>query len=289
MFPDFLGIGAQKAGTTWLHHNLARHPQIWMPPTKELHYFDHDPPSLRRRLFAKPAHLATARQHLREQLLKSLRGAPDRDLGWALRYCLGCRSDAWYASLFPEEGEKKRGEICPGYARLSAEQVGHVHALMPRARIVYLLRNPLERTWSAVAMRFRKPRFGGDVGAASEEQLRAFMLGPKVARHGDYLANLAAWRSHYPEEQIFIGFFDRLREDPRTFLREILEFLGVDSSEEAIPEDVEERRNPGRDERPPEHLLRLLARHHHEQIRALHAHFANPWTERWLAEAERYL
>ena len=39
--PDFLGIGAQKSGTTWLHHNLSQHPGVWMPPVKELHYFDH--------------------------------------------------------------------------------------------------------------------------------------------------------------------------------------------------------------------------------------------------------
>ncbi len=40
MFPDFLCIGAQRSGTTWLHHNLRQHPEIWMPPLKELHYFD---------------------------------------------------------------------------------------------------------------------------------------------------------------------------------------------------------------------------------------------------------
>ena len=39
-YPDFIGIGAQKAGTTWLSHNLQRHPEIWMPGIKELHYFN---------------------------------------------------------------------------------------------------------------------------------------------------------------------------------------------------------------------------------------------------------
>ena len=38
--PDFLGIGAQKAGTTWLWENLRRHPEIFVPDKKELHYFD---------------------------------------------------------------------------------------------------------------------------------------------------------------------------------------------------------------------------------------------------------
>ena len=38
--PDFLGIGAQKAGTTWLHDNLSCHPELYLPPEKEIHYFD---------------------------------------------------------------------------------------------------------------------------------------------------------------------------------------------------------------------------------------------------------
>jgi hypothetical protein len=38
--PDFLGIGAQKSGTTWLYENLRAHPQAFLPEPKELHYFD---------------------------------------------------------------------------------------------------------------------------------------------------------------------------------------------------------------------------------------------------------
>ena len=38
--PTFLGVGAPRTGTTWLHSNLRRHPDIWMTPVKEVHYFD---------------------------------------------------------------------------------------------------------------------------------------------------------------------------------------------------------------------------------------------------------
>ena len=38
--PDFLVIGAQRAGTTWLHRVLSEHPALWLTPVKELHYFD---------------------------------------------------------------------------------------------------------------------------------------------------------------------------------------------------------------------------------------------------------
>ena len=39
-FPDFLGIGIQKSGTTWLYKNLKQHPQLYLPETKEVHFFD---------------------------------------------------------------------------------------------------------------------------------------------------------------------------------------------------------------------------------------------------------
>jgi hypothetical protein len=38
--PDYLGIGAQRAATTWVHHCLREHPQIFVPPGKEIHFFD---------------------------------------------------------------------------------------------------------------------------------------------------------------------------------------------------------------------------------------------------------
>ena len=37
--PDFLGIGVQKGGTTTLHRLLERHPSVFLPPVKEVHYF----------------------------------------------------------------------------------------------------------------------------------------------------------------------------------------------------------------------------------------------------------
>jgi len=39
MRPSFIGIGAQRAGTTWVHNCLSEHPQVWVPQAKELHFF----------------------------------------------------------------------------------------------------------------------------------------------------------------------------------------------------------------------------------------------------------
>jgi len=42
MLPNFLIIGVEKGGTSWLWQNLRLHPDIFMPPVKEIHFFDKD-------------------------------------------------------------------------------------------------------------------------------------------------------------------------------------------------------------------------------------------------------
>jgi len=290
MFPDFLCIGAQKAGTTWLHDNLHRHPQVWLPPVKELHHLDHRPPGWRKRLFGKPAHLALARAHLKDTITAFALGRNSAsDLAWATRFCLLPRNDRWYASLFPRPPGRITGEVCPGYARIPAEAVAHVRRLMPDTRIVYLLRDPVERTWSAAAMRFRKPGQGWSIETTDEGEIERQLTDPRTLAHSDYLRNLAAWRAHFPEERIFIGFFDLLKDDPHAFLGSILGFLGVDDGGRAIPSDVGRKRNPGRGETMPERYRCLLSRLLLDQVRALDTTFSNPYTRRWREEAERYV
>ena len=84
--PDFLVIGAQRAGTTWLHRVLRQHPSLWLPPVKELHYFD--------RLETKRT-ILDPKERRRVGLKRLLSLDP-----WLINYWLRARSDEWYARLF---------------------------------------------------------------------------------------------------------------------------------------------------------------------------------------------
>lgn len=65
--PQFLCIGAQKAGTTWLDQQLRAHNSVWLPPMKEVHFFDYvDRPEFRKWI---TWHLRTT---LRRELLKEV-------------------------------------------------------------------------------------------------------------------------------------------------------------------------------------------------------------------------
>jgi hypothetical protein len=266
---------------------LARHRQIWMPPVKEMHYLDHRPPHLLKRLLSRSQHHRTARAHLRHCLLAAWRGGSRAELAWAARYCLSPRDDQWYGTLFPKIEGKITGEICPGYARLGRNAVAHVHELMPDTKVIYLLRNPVERAWSALAMHFREHYDGID--AIPESAIEARLHNPKARRHADYSKNLAAWEAHYPAAQIFVGFFDELQAEPGRLLAEILAFLGLDAGEAALPGNVAQRRNPGRGEIVPQRFEQVLSRVLVEEVRAVNARFDNAHTRRWLAYTEERL
>jgi hypothetical protein len=280
MFPQFLGNGAQKSGTTWLHQNLGQHPQIWLPPIKELHYLDHEPISCFKRLFGRSEQLRGARRYLRHCLIASFKGDPDANVAWAARYCLSERSDAWYGSLFPAIEGKIVGEVCPGYARLDAQKVGHVYGLMPKAKIIYLLRNPVERAWSQMAMHFRAHHGGAEY--ITEKAIVARLEKPKSALHGEYMRNLAAWETHYPPEQIFIGFFEELQNTPKDLWLRLCDFLGIDRDESLIPKDLANPKGQGRGEAPDPHFETLLARFYVDEVKNLHAKFSNTYTQSWV-------
>ena len=110
---DFLGIGVQKGGTTWLYHQLSRHPQVAFPAGKEIHFWDR----------------AGAR-HV-EQWLTLLEPPSRTD---------------------PAGRPIRSGEITPAYASLPEETIRAIHAACPDVRLFISFRNPLERAWSASLM-----------------------------------------------------------------------------------------------------------------------------------------
>jgi hypothetical protein len=284
--PDFLCIGAQKAGTTWLYLNIRQHPDVWMPPVKEIHYFNSSP------LLPMIAQICNpkSRRVRRRLILELLRiGKPEkmRHIRWYARYFFQPCTDAWYESLFlPSKGQVS-GDVTPAYARLEESVVARVHALLPKVKVIYILRNPIQRIWSQAAMHFKWKYH--NLGAAKDEQIRKFINRRGGRRNSDYMRTLRTWGDLYPERQMHIGFFDHLTEDPRGFLESIYNFLGLDSSDQFIPKTIYERRNAGRYPAIPDQLVRYLASRYYEQIEQLHTRFHNRYTASWLDFAEQHL
>ena len=281
MYPDFLCIGAQKSGTTWLDANLRAHPDIWLPPAKELHYFDCRSTAPWGLYYPYDEAIRFNLRRIGRQALGDLLQAP-RNLPWYLRYFCRQRTDHWYASLFTPAPGQLAGEITPGYARLEAAGVERIHRLMPDLKIIYLLRNPIDRLWSQAAMYFAK-RGRADLSAIRSEELMRFLQRPLTARNSAYARTLAIWEQYYPGEQLFVGFFEQIEQAPQDLLADIHAFLGIRGCAAEQAPTLSKKIYAGSYPPMPDDIAAHLGDTYRQEIEGLHRRFENPFTASWLA------
>ncbi len=284
--PDFLCIGAQKAGTTWLDRNLRCHPDLWLPPLKELHYFDFmSRPHIFDIFSARPRLRRWTRNRIKVAIRSSL--ANWRIAPWYLHFFLAYHTDSWYCDLFQPSGDRLSGEVTPNYARLDDSVVAQVYALAPNARIIYLLRDPVQRLWSQVCMRFKRDRRKIENASVQEKLAYCQMKNPQA--NSAYAANLTRWQKWYGSEQIFIGFYEDLCHDPAGLLAEVYRFLGVTVRPEYFPETVVDQVNAGHNPLMPSEVEKHLAKSLRDQIAELYAMLEHPYVAQWLARADKAL
>jgi hypothetical protein len=284
-FPDFLIIGAQKAGTTWLHRNLRLHPGIWMPEVKEVHYFDEKVHvkggPLQRLRGDKPEDI-----RWRRQAKAQLKNYPEKlsvgRLKWDIRYFLVPPGDGWYAALFRPGLGKIVGEATPDYAVLDGAAIARAHGLMPDAKIIFMMRSPVERAWSSTAMTFRL--LGRDMQTMTDRELDLRLAGRRVRQFTDYLKTLESWGKFYPPEQVFVGFLEDIHFQPVGFMHRLYEFLGADTS---VKYRVVRRRvHTGSSESMPLRSAAYLAHAYRGEMEQLDKRFGG-YASFWLYCADR--
>ena len=107
---------------------------------------------------------------------------------------------------------------------LDREQIAHVHEIMPEAKIIFLMRNPIERAWSQTVMYFDKKE-GRRVEEVREEEFLDFTRS-QSSLHTDYLRTLENWGAFFSERQIFVGFLEDIHFYPNRLLARALQVPG---------------------------------------------------------------
>ena len=286
-FPDFLVIGAQKAGTTWLYRSLRTHPQVWMPREKELHYFDEkmrlDGGLWSRLRGDRPADWRWRRQ-VRSRFKHFPKNLKWEDVAWDLKYFLGRPNDEWYASLFEPGKDLFAGETTPDYSILGKRTISHIREIMPGAKIVLMMRNPIERPWSVTDMGLRI--MGQSLEEVPEKEFHTRLDNQRVRLMTDYLRMLENWSKFFPEEQIFVGFLEDIHFYPEELLLKLYEFLGVDSS--AKYRIIRRKVHSGFQDTMPTKFAAYLANSYYDETRRLSESFGG-YASFWLHCADRLI
>jgi hypothetical protein len=209
LLPDYLIIGAQRAGTTSLHRYLVQHPGVrTMLRTKGVHFFDTN---------------------------------YGRGLDWyASRF--PTKLYAWYVAR--RHGvELRTGEASPYYL-FHPHVPQRVAEHLPRVKLIALLRDPVQRAYShyqhEVARGFETLAFEaaieaepGRLAGETERMLAEPLYNSFAHQHHSYMARgryqeqLARWRSLFPDEQLLVLSSERFFREPEPTFRRVLDFLGL--------------------------------------------------------------
>lgn len=219
--PGALCIGAQKAGTSWLAQMLGQHPRIWIPPFKEVQFFNH-------RFI--PGHRQWIGWHYRNKpdeirarhAARTLPVPPELDT-----YLDGLTSgqmfhNQWYKRVFaPAPVHAMPMDFTPEYSTLPDEGVDFVAEFLPKARVIYLIRHPVDRAVSQLRMNLRRekraPRTLADWLAEVDN--------PVLQERGDYAAALPRWQARFPD--MLVLPFGRIARDPGAVMDAVEAHLGL--------------------------------------------------------------
>lgn len=185
--PDFVLIGAQKAGTTTLWNALRQHPGIFMPAAKELNFF--------------------------------------------IRRDGVSRSLPWYRAQFESAPPGALlGEASPGYtmAPVFGTVARDMASLIPRARLIYVVREPFARMRSAYAHNRADGLEIRTIGDALVHELHYSLT-------SCYALQLELFLKHYPEERVLVLRAEDLDRAPAAEVRRVLQFLGIADPDWAPP------------------------------------------------------
>jgi hypothetical protein len=229
--PNFFVAGAGKAGTTSLHRYLAQHPDIFMSAIKEPSFFADE---------VRPGNLDPVFARRAAKVFENGAGAR---IPWIV-------SD-WqdYLALFRDAaGRTAIGESTPTYL-WSESAAANIHARIPGAKIVLILRDPAERAFSQYLHQVSE----GLTDLSFREHIEAALRAPRGrlgALHpflevGLYCEQVKRYLALFPRESIRIYWYEQDWRDPRRLLRDLFQFLGVDPSFEAdLTERAHVRRAP---------------------------------------------
>jgi hypothetical protein len=257
-FPDFLIVGPQRTGTTWLHAHLRYHPEIMLSEPKELFFFSSlkapDSPRFRS-----------------NELSIYLRFFHEPPWRVALRNAISL----WrYRQRYRP---RVRGEATASYAALDRDVIEDIALLKPDIKVILMIRNPIDRAWSHAKkdlVRNRDRKFS-DVSAAEFEQ---FFRDPYQRQCARYVENIDNWSAALQPGHLLVGLFDDIDTRPEALLLEVMRFLGVTADRRYVSTAVRARVNPTEASRIPEPYRRLLDELLRDDVHQLRDRLGLSWT-----------
>lgn len=217
--PDFFIVGAAKSGTTALQQTLAMHDDVYMSPIKEPNYFYNE------------VAIEELRTGLQEKLKKENAAQWINDGMNGELWNAFLREEHLYKELFRDaKANQKCGEASVSYL-YSLKAAENIYNYNPKAKIIIMLRNPIDRAWSHYNMERRMGLVSGNfLQEFNKYKSLPYPIWGKDAiflSGGNYYEQVKRYIDRFPKEQLMICLYDDYKINPQDTINKILTFIGV--------------------------------------------------------------
>ena len=233
-----LCIGAAKAGTTWLYEQLRHSSEMHFAPEKELHYFfskygqfDRLPPAARfnklREFINRASYNFTA--PIGEPEFARKFTFFQKNLDWYQSFAQGPTTQSWYRRLFSNASATQYAcDFSPSTSKINLDGVHAIRDLSPTVKIIYILRDPIERLWSHV--KFHAEFMGNfdEVKTYSRRRIVDFIKENDLQADGQYGSHLKRYLEVFDRKDVLVIDFSDIRKDPVGLLRQVCDFLDIE-------------------------------------------------------------
>ncbi|WP_342152847.1 sulfotransferase [Methylorubrum sp. SB2] len=224
-------VGAQKSGTTWLHANLRRHPEVYLPPLKEMHWFDASYPKQTERL---ERYMTRAKRAMTALRIDSPPNAFD-EVSAMLDYFQLLGGGLTLTDFFARHvrpGHRVFGDFTPAYAEMDIDALIRMRDAWPDTRVVFLMREPVARLVSAARMN------GRQLGRrATDTDVLAKLNNPRDVAYSRYDLLIERLLSVFGEGRVYTTFYETMFRPQ--FSTHLCRWLGISD----MPFNNEERVN----------------------------------------------
>jgi len=251
----------QKGGTRWVFDQMNAREDVWMPPIKEINFFT--------KKCLKVGNLRTLEQNTGSLPLITHPSDQQKRQEFCrhFRTFHPSRSDLeWYRALFDHKGDCLSGDVSPNYSVVESHDIRMIAKELPRTKFILLIREPVDRVWSALCMDLRKSN-------VTKEQITNWdTLLPLLAKRARAMKSLPSalwkrWSAEIPADRIRYWFFDDIRSRPDEVVNEICGFLGIKPGPGALPANFNSKQGNQKIDMP-DHIREKLSEYYAEEIKA---------------------
>ncbi|WP_163329256.1 sulfotransferase family protein [Desulfurobacterium thermolithotrophum] len=217
--PNFFVVGTAKAGTTSLYYYLKQHPEIYLSPIKETNFF------------AKDIDISKFTDDYKRTMLIDLENYFSKEKLEEIPIAI-VNKYSYYEKLFQNvTNEKVIGEISNSYlySKVAAKEI---YKFNPHAKIIMILRNPVDRAYSHYIMNVRegyevKQNFIEEIYEDFNKKEKGWGVSHLYIELGLYYEQVKRYLETFPEENIKIIYYEDYSNDVANTVKNIFEFLNV--------------------------------------------------------------